>query len=222
MSPLFFGFQQSSIPNGPGRLPIAPCLRTGQENPGLAGQILRELMGVELPAELPLSLAPATFNDRPSRELIADAVIVAGSARNPARGIIVEIQQDKREAKRRQWPRYAAALWLQHECPVDVLVICPDEETARWYAEPIPTALDGYVHRPRVLLPGRVPAMTSPADVTTNPALGVLSVAYHGMNRDVANAFVGGISSLGDERGPQYYEFGYSMSPRACARCWRN
>jgi hypothetical protein len=186
-----------------------------QENPGLAGQILREFMGVDLPAELPLSLAPATFNDRPSRELIADAVIIAGPSRNPARGIIVEIQQDRRESKRRQWPRYAAALWLQHECPVDVLVICPDEETAGWYAEPIRTTLDGYTHRPKVLLPGRVPAITSPQDVAANPALGVLSVAYHGTNREVAGAFVGGISSLGDERGPQYYEFGYSMSPRA-------
>ena len=78
-----------------------------QVNPGLAGQILREFMGVDLPAELPLRLAPGTFNDRPSRELIADVVIVAGSAQHPVRGIVVEIQQDKREAKRRQWPRYA-------------------------------------------------------------------------------------------------------------------
>ena len=189
-----------------------------QVNPGLAGQILREFMGVDLPAELPLRLAPGTFNDRPSRELIADVVIVAGSAQHPVRGIVVGIQQDKREAKRRQWPRYAAALWLQHECPVDVLVICPDEEIARWYAEPILTTLDGYTHRPKVLLPGRVPAITSPEDVAAIPALGVLSVAYHGINRAVANAFVGGIGSLGGDRGLQYYEFGYSMSPKAaCA-----
>ena len=158
-------------------------------------------MGVDLPAELPLRLAPGTFNDRPSRELIADVVIVAGSAQHPVRGIVVGIQQDKREAKRRQWPRYAAALWLQHECPVDVLVICPDEEIARWYAEPILTTLDGYTHRPKVLLPGRVPAITSPEDVAAIPALGVLSVAYHGINRAVANAFVGGIGSLGGDRG---------------------
>jgi hypothetical protein len=186
-----------------------------RENPGLAGQILRELMGVDLPAELPLSLAPETFNDRPSRDLIADAVIIAGPARNPARGIIVEIQQDKRESKRRQWPRYAAALWLQHECPVDVLVICPDEETARWYAEPIRTTLDGYTHRPKVLLPGRVPAISSPKDVAANPALGVLSVAYHGMDRAVANAFVSGVGYLGGRGALQYYEYGYSMSPKA-------
>jgi len=125
-------------------------------------------MNVDLPAELPLSLAPETFNDRPSRELIADAVIIAGPP-----------------------------------------------ETAGWYAEPIRTTLDGYTHRPKVLLPGRVPAITSPEDVAANPALGVLSVAYHGMDQAVANAFVSGVGYLGGRGGLQYYEYGYSMSPRA-------
>jgi hypothetical protein len=48
--------------------------------------------------------------------------------------------------------------------------------------------------------------------------MAVLSVAYHGHDRAVADAFVAGVGSLGGERGLQYYEYGYNMSPRAvCA-----
>jgi hypothetical protein len=42
----------------------------------------------------------------------------------------VEIQKDRKKEKRQQLPRYAAALWLQFDCPADVLVICPDDTTA--------------------------------------------------------------------------------------------
>jgi hypothetical protein len=128
--------------------------------------------------------------------LIADTVMVAGPAQKPTRGIIVEIQQSKDKDKRRQWPRYAAAMWLRHDCPVDLLVICPDEATAAWYATPIPTSLDGYTHRPRVLLPARIPAMTEPGTVA-------------------ADAFAAGIASLGAEAGQDYHELGIRMSPEA-------
>jgi hypothetical protein len=43
----------------------------------------------------------------------------------------------------------------------------------------------------------------------------VLSVAYHGDDPAVASAFVVGMGKLGPERGLQYYEYGYSMSPAA-------
>ncbi len=189
-----------------------------KENPELAGHILRDLMGVDLPSQMPLILVPGDFTDRPSRDLIANTVIVAGSAQKPMRGIIVEIQQSKDKDKRRQWPRYAAAMWLRHDCPVDLLVICPDEATAAWYAAPIPTALDGYTHRPRVLLPARIPAMTKAGTVAADPAMAILSLTYHGQQAGVADAFAAGIASLGAEAGQDYYELGIRMSPEAVRR----
>jgi hypothetical protein len=147
--------------------------------------------------------------------LIADTVMVAGPAQKPTRGIIVEIQQSKDKDKRRQWPHYAAAMWLRHDCPVDLLVICPDEATAAWYATPIPTSLDGYTHRPRVLLPARIPAMTEPGTVAADPAMAILSLTYHGQQAGVADAFAAGIASLGAEAGQDYHELGIRMSPEA-------
>jgi hypothetical protein len=51
-----------------------------------------------------------SFNDRPSTDFEADAVIVAGPKRDPVRAVNVEIQGQPSEAKLRQLPRYAAAL----------------------------------------------------------------------------------------------------------------
>jgi hypothetical protein len=189
-----------------------------KERPELAVEILRDLMGVDLPPGIPANLGPSAFNTRPSNKLIADTIIIAGPIWEAAHGIVVEAQQKRSEAKRQRLPRYAAALWLEFDCPVDVLVICPDEATAAWYARPIPTKVPGYTFRPRVLYPSQVPSITSTRQAAMNPAMAVLSVAYHGHDRAVADAFVAGVGSLGGERGLQYYEYGYDMSPRAvCA-----
>jgi hypothetical protein len=155
------------------------------------------------------------FNTRPSKELVPDTVILVGSGSKISHGIVVEAQRETTEKKRRQLPRYAAALWLEHECPVDVLVLCPDEATAEWYAEPIPTTVPGFTFLPRALHPRRVPAITDPDQAAASPSLAVLSVAYHGDNPAVAGAFVAGMGKLGPARGLQYYEYGYSMSPKA-------
>jgi hypothetical protein len=169
-------------------------------------------MNVEVPPGLPLRIGPGVLSDRPSRDLIPDTVIMAGPEKYPARGIIVEIQKDRKEEKRRQLPRYAAALWLQFDCPADVLVICPDDTTAAWYAAAIPTTLDGYTYRPKVLLPSRVPKTVKADEMAADPAMAVLSVAYHGDDPAVAEAFVAGITSPEVQNGEAYYEYGYIMS----------
>ena len=42
-----------------------------------------------------------------------------------------------------------------------------------------------------------------------------MSVAYHGTDRAVSEAFVEGTGLLGRDSGGKYYEYGYNMSPRA-------
>jgi hypothetical protein len=186
-----------------------------EEHPGFAGRILREYTGVQLPLGTHMEVVPGTVNTRPSDDLQPDKVIAVRSKTDPERIIIVEVQQDEREEKRRQWARYAAALWVRHDCPVDVLVICPDQDTADWYARPYETTLDRYAHWPRVLMPSRVPALTTPEEMAADPETAVLSVAYHGRNRAVTTAFVEGMIAVGSERGERYYNDGFRIAPSA-------
>jgi hypothetical protein len=185
--------------------------------PALAAQILRECADLEdeVPGGLAARVEPANFNDRPSTDFDADTVVVDGPAREPVHGTIVEAQQNMNEAKLKQLPRYAAALWLLLRRRVDVLMICPDDQVAAWYGRLIPTSLPGYTFRPVVIGPAQVPSITDPRDVAASPGLGVLSVAMHGRERGVARAFVDGLTFMTAKEGPTYYENAYSMSVTA-------
>lgn len=118
-------------------------------NPGLVGRILRELLATDLPPVVQYTpLAPLPGDEQPTPGM----VILAGPADDPVRAVILEFQQSRDDDSRRRWPLYAAAVWLSHGCPVDLLVMCPDELTAHWADRPVAAALDGYVCRPHVLL----------------------------------------------------------------------
>lgn len=186
-----------------------------KDNPGLAVEILRDCIGIPLPNSLPARIEPPNFNDRPSFDFNADTVVVAGSLHEPVQGIIIEAQQYRSNDKPGQFARYAIALWLYLKCPVEVLVICPDAKTANWYRQPVETSMRGYTFFPLVLHPEMVPAMKDWHEVAIDPALATLSVAFHGTDRAVIDAFVAGIKSLAPDDGLKYYEYGYSLSPLA-------
>src|SRR4051812_21488877 len=112
-----------------------------RDRPELAVEVLRDLKGVEVPAAVPVRLESNDFNDRPSKDFQPDTVIIVGAPQAPVHGIIVEVQQHKAESKRRQLPRYAAAMWLLLRRPVTVLCVCPVAEAAAYFAEPNPTEL---------------------------------------------------------------------------------
>ena len=188
------------------------------ENPRLAMEIAASLNGAPVPPGVPVRAEAPNFNDRPSTDFQADAVIVAGPARDPVRAVIVEAQKRTLRDKPPQWARYAAQLWTFLRCPVDVLVICPDAKSAFWYARPVPTSLPGYTHLPIVLPPSAVPAITGPREAAARPAMAALSVAYHGANPAVCRAFAEGMRQLPPERASQYHEQAYNISPLAVQR----
>jgi hypothetical protein len=188
------------------------------EHPELAVEIATSLTGARIPEGVPVRAEAPNFNDRPSTDFQADAVIVAGSARDPVRAIIVEAQKRTLSDKPPQWARYAAQLWIFLRCPVDVLVICPDAKSAFWYARPVPTNLPGYTHQPIVLPPSAVPAITDAAGAAARPAMAALSVAYHGANLAVSHAFVDSLRLLSSDHALRYHEYAFNMAPLAVQR----
>lgn len=181
------------------------------DRPQLAVEILRDFLGVDLPATPLIRRETSTFNTRNSDDIEADLILVLGPPQTPAHAIIVEIQQDKSKAPR-QLARYAAALWLMLGCDVSVLVICPDRGVADHYAQPIDSGLTGYRLRPLVLGPDGIPAITDPQEAAAHPDLAAMSVMVHGRNRKVIEAFTAALTYMTDEHAPEYYEYAYSMS----------
>jgi hypothetical protein len=58
-----------------------------------------------------------------------------------------------------------------------------------------------------------VPFLTSAAQAIADPAMAVMSVAYHGASATALTAFASGIVSLGPDEAKKYYEYGLRMSP---------
>jgi hypothetical protein len=188
------------------------------EHPELAVEITASLSGAPVPQGVPVRVAAPNFNDRPSSDFQADAVIVAGPARDPVRAVIVEAQKRTLHDKPPQWARYAAQLWTFLRCPVDVLVICPDAKSAFWYARPVPTTLPGYTHLPIVLPPSAIPAITTPDEAAARPSMAALSVAYHGADPAVCRAFADGLRQLPPDDAVKYHEHAFNMAPLAVQR----
>lgn len=186
-----------------------------KENPQLGAQVLRDLMGVPLEDGVKPVPIPQVLSDKPPSDLIPDLSFRIGPPSKARRCFIVELQTQMTKKKRRQWPRYVATLWLRYECPVDLLVICPDESAARSCEKLIHTNLEHYVCPPKVLFPREVPSLSRPEQVAAQPGLAVLSVAFHGSDPKVTDAFVAGTAFLGEEGGNNYYDWGYNMSAPA-------
>lgn len=130
-----------------------------ENNVGLASEIMRELLDADLPPGLPETVLLPVVSDQPPGVPIPGTVILVGQVRNPLRAIILEFQEKKDDRSRRQWPHNVMAVWLHHDCPVDLLVICPDDETARWCGAPIRTTLRGYTCHPRAVSLSRLEAL---------------------------------------------------------------
>jgi hypothetical protein len=185
------------------------------DDPASVMDLVAELSGDPLGKGVLARTEPPNFNDRPSTDFEADAVIVAGPIHDPVRAVIVEIQRQPSETKLRQFPRYAVALWLLLKCPVDLLVVCPDDQTAGWYARSIETNLRGYTHYPIAMRPSQVPVITDPVEATRHPTLAALSVAYHGTNPAVCQAFAEALQHLAPEKAAKYHEYAFDLSPLA-------
>lgn len=185
------------------------------DKPEFAITLLRDVLGLEDVPRTHAHLGPNVFNTRPSHDLIADQVVIVGPDQDPDHVIIVEAQKEPLEPKLVKMAKYSAAAWLQYDCPADVLVICPDKKTAAWYAQPVVTGMGASHFRARALFPELVPAMTKPDEVAADPQLAVLSVAYHGSDERVADAFLSGIESLGEEEAAQYHEYAFALSSQS-------
>jgi hypothetical protein len=196
------------------------------ENPELAVELASRLNGDPLPVDTPAHTETPADGYSPAAS-DADAVIVAGPAKDPVHAIIVTAQKRTYRDKPPRWARHAAQLWTYLWCPVDVLVICPAAKSAYYYAQPVPTTLRGYVLAPIVVPPSAIPAITNPDEAAASPAMAALSVAYHGTDPAVPEAVAAGFRQLPPDSAARYRNRAYKIAPLAVQRTlqqlnWRN
>ena len=158
-------------------------LQLFRNRPGLAAELLRDALHVDVPAYTEARIDSAELNEVQPTEYRADLVVLLLDG-VPVYGIVVEVQLAPDERKRYVWPVYVTGLRARVKCPVCLLVVTADDACARWAAKPINIG-GGTVITPTVLRPSGVPEITDEAVAMADPELAVLSAMAHGKDADV-------------------------------------
>jgi hypothetical protein len=160
-------------------------------HPELPLRLLREVGGIDLPTDGPLTVGPGDLRDRISREMHADTVLFAGPRQDRWFSVIVEVETKMSEDKLRQTAFATAVLWLETRRPVHVIFITPDPDATR-FAKPVemrPGCLAVTMH-PVIVGPDHIPVLTDHTQMAGDLLTAALSVMAHGHRPEVAEAFV--------------------------------
>jgi hypothetical protein len=157
-----------------------------QDHPDLPIRLLREIGGIELPAE-PLTVGYGDVRDRVSREMHANIVLFGGPRQNRWFSVIVEVEAKMSEHKLRQTLTAAEILHLETRRPVHVVVITPDPDAVRFYRRV--EASSGcltILMRPLIVGSHNIPVLTDPQAMADDVLMAALSVMAHGRRHQEA------------------------------------
>jgi hypothetical protein len=151
-----------------------------RQRPESVADLLRRQFDVKVPAFRKAVLLQADLTG----DFLADAVIAFEDpdpeVEEPVYAVVVEVQLTPVTRKKFVWPAYVATVYARLECPVAILVICPDLAVARWAACPVSTGEPGLNLEIIALGPDQVPVVATEDDVVDCPELAVLSALTHG------------------------------------------
>jgi len=189
------------------------------ERPALAAELLTDALGVPVPEHREVRLESCELADVTPTEYRADAVVVFADGDRPVLAVVTEIQLGRDGGKRWSWPVYLATLRARLRCPVLLLVLCPTTATAGWCAAPIELGHPGWVLRPLVVGPDRVPVVTEPSQAERSPELAVLLALAHGAQQPhgdkVLSALLAGLRTIDDEHLTRYHDLVLAALPAA-------
>lgn len=179
-----------------------------RNRPELVPTILRTVFGLDILGEP--SITSESFADLNPAELRCDATVLFDARDKRAHGVIVESQQRFDGGKQYSWPAYIALLRLRHKCGATLLVLCPDENSARRCAAPIDMGHPNWVLEPLTVHPGMLPPITDPDEAARMPELAVLSAPAHADGphaKDVVGSVAAAIQTLSGDTGPLYHDY---------------
>ncbi|WP_394821198.1 hypothetical protein [Pendulispora albinea] len=151
-----------------------------REHPELVAELLRDLLGVAVPAHTEARIEQADFTQVFPAAFRADLVMTLRQGGRPVMGIVGEIQRGEDPDKRASWPLYNAALHAQLRCQIVLVVLAETEAIARWARKPIETVQVGSPFTPLVIGPSDIPVVTSEDQARATLELAILSALVHG------------------------------------------
>src|SRR5215470_15212343 len=189
-----------------------------RDRPALAAELLTGLFGVPVPGFEQARVYSADLTDVTPTEYRADAVVTLTVGDAPVLGVVVEVQLRDDKDKRWAWPAYVVNLYARLQCPVELLVVCPDPVYVAWCATPIAVNGSGFVLTPQVLGLAEVPVVTDPELARRQPELAVLSAVAHGErsgHQGVFEALLAALEVVDLDHAALYADFVFAALPKA-------
>ncbi|MFE8605268.1 hypothetical protein [Archangium violaceum] len=109
-----------------------------RNRPALAAELLRDALGIEVPAYAEARAESAELTQVVPTEYRADLVVQLWE-NTPRLAIVVEVQLSPDDEKRYTWPVYLTHMRAKLRCPTVLLVVAPDAALARWCGQPFLT-----------------------------------------------------------------------------------
>ncbi|WP_306371404.1 hypothetical protein [Nocardiopsis sp. CC223A] len=116
-------------------------MRIIQNRPETVPVLLREAPGYPVPDHTEAVLTSSVPTDCDPGEWNADGAVLLRNGDRPVLAAVIERQSDRDTEKRHGWSAHLTTLYRRLECPTVLIVLCPDEATARWCAHPIESGL---------------------------------------------------------------------------------
>ncbi|MEU6858153.1 hypothetical protein AB0B28_04660 [Glycomyces sp. NPDC046736] len=186
-------------------------LRLLQANPKLATELYCGLLGERLPeyTDILAGSEALTRCDRPL-ERNCDNLEVFLSGKDPVFALIFEVQRAEDPEKLYSWPDYLISARTRLRCPVALVVICPDEKTARWVRHGVDTGHPGFVLIPLVIGPDQIPVITDPERARESVEMTIYSLLAHGEGRhgeEIMRAYYAAVPNLDQNKQDKYTRF---------------
>ncbi|MEU6394139.1 hypothetical protein [Streptomyces sp. NPDC046939] len=186
--------------------------RIFQKDPGVFGRTFRTL-GLSFPEPVGVALMPTDLTETEPLERRVDTLLHMETADGGGYLLAVESQSTKSAHKPPSWCYYASYLHAKYRLPVELVVTCQDEATARWASGPFKVGLDPWpliTMRPLVLGPHNVPVVATEEEVARDVPLAVFSAITHAKSPDIADILerlAAGLKAVDDETATVFTEF---------------
>ncbi|MFC9227290.1 hypothetical protein ACFT8W_42275 [Streptomyces hygroscopicus] len=162
--------------------------RIFQEDTGAIVRALRKLLGVPFPDANKTFVVSPDLTEIAPVERRVDTLLQVETKGDGTYLFAIESQSRRDPKKPAAWAYYLSYMHAKFGHQPVLIVLCPDESTARWAARPITLGIPDYPSmtvRPLVLGPGNVPVVTDARDVARDIPIAAFSAITHSRSENI-------------------------------------
>ncbi|MGW0882233.1 hypothetical protein [Streptomyces sp. NPDC002671] len=142
--------------------------------------------------------------------------------------LLIEAQDRRDPVRSTHWARHVSYLWAERQLPTALLIMCRNQDTARWAEQPVssgPVQPPALTLHPFVAGPHNLPLVTDPDEIHAQPALAALSAIMHPADRGIGGTLKALSTALRDLPNVDVYPIAaltdHGLDPHPAQRVWR-